>query len=648
LYQGLGGASNKNNYINFQSFGNNGGIGRPGNTGSEPTHASGGGGGAGSKGSDFSYITGGGNGGRGKDFVSYFGTNVGHYGFFAGGGGGNTGFITGNRGYGNGGLGLYGGGGNGGFDGTLEYSADNGLVNTGGGGGGGKYDGTTSGTLNGGAGGSGYVIIRYRRYQKQSSSLELVTVKQIPNEIIVSGTTSTTIGSTDRCIIFPYTSDTTGSGQTQYTFTTTEQLNCDILMVAGGGAGGKDTGGGGGGGAVLYGKSINIPIGTYTIKVGKGAIAGDVRGKTTEGFGATLLGGGSGTNTTWGDGTTVILANSGGSGAGGHSAYSSSTNYAGGSIGVSVKGTMLSSATLYSGNVGGSGITQGPVTRQPVSSGGGGGAGSAGDIGTDSGTKRGYGGAGIFVNILDQVYLWGAGGGGGAYQAPAGDGGLGGGGRGETYAAPVSFGTNGDVGAYGYSYSSSPINAGNGTGSGGGGAAQGSSVGGSGGSGIVIIRYRRVTVNAGYNIVNDGGEFKVKSIIDGIDYMRITRDGGSIYNGTGTPVWSTVSDRRIKEGIEVASYDRCFESIGGIELYRYSYKEGINELNRDKRQLGYIAQEVRGVLPKAVGEGGEGILSIDITQINYTLYGAVKRLMEKYKEKMARLERLERLVGGIG
>jgi hypothetical protein len=644
----LGGVSNKNNYINFQSFGNDGGKGIPGIPSVQPMQSAGGGGGAGSKGRDFSYITGGGDGGRGKDFISYFGTNVGHYGFFAGGGGGNTYTDAGNRGYGNGGLGLYGGGGNGGYDGVLEYSADNGLSHTGGGGGGSKFDGTSSGSLTGGKGGSGYVIIRYRRYQKQSSSLELVTVKQIPNEIIVSGTTSTTIGSTDRCIIFPYTSDTTGSGQTQYTFTTTEQLNCDILMVAGGGAGGKDIGGGGGGGAVLYGKSINIPIGTYTIKVGKGAIAGDVRGKTTEGFGATLLGGGSGTNTNWGDGTTVILANSGGSGAGGHSAYSSSTNYAGGSIGVSVKGTMLSSATLYSGNVGGSGITQGPATRQPVSSGGGGGAGSAGDIGTDSGTKRGYGGAGIFVNILDQVYLWGAGGGGGAYQAPAGDGGLGGGGRGETHVSQVSFGTNGDVGAYAYSYSASAINAGNGTGSGGGGAALGASVGGSGGSGIVIIRYRRVTVNAGYNIVNDGGEFKVKSIIDGIDYMRITRDGGSIYNGTGTPVWSTVSDRRIKEGIEVASYERCFESIGGIELYRYSYKEGINELNRDKRQLGYIAQEVRGVLPKAVGEGEEGILSIDITQINYTLYGAVKRLMEKYKEKMARLERLERLVGGIG
>ena len=657
----LGGVSNKNNYANFISFGNDGGKGIPNIPSVQPMQSAGGGGGAGSKGSDFSYITGGGNGGRGKEFLSYFGTNVGHFGYFAGGGGGNTYAEAGNRGYGNGGLGLYGGGGNGGYDGVLEYSADNGLANTGGGGGGSKYDGTTSGSLNGGAGGSGFVIIRYRKNITQSTSLELITAKQVPNEIVVSGASSTTIGSTDRCIIFPYTSDNTGSGQTQYTFTTTEQLNCDILMVAGGGAGGKDTGGGGGGGAVLYGKNISIPVGTYTIKVGNGAIAGDVRGKTTEGFGATLLGGGSGTNTTWGDGTTVILANSGGSGAGGHSAYSSSTRYAGGSVGVSVKGSLLSSATLYSGNIGGSGITQGPITRQPVSSGGGGGAGSAGDIGTDSGTKKGCGGAGIFVNILEQIYLWGAGGGGGAYQAPAGDGGLGGGGIGETYTSPASYGANGDVGAYGYSYNTSMINAGNGTGSGGGGGAQGTSVGGSGGSGIVIIRYRRTTGNTGYNIGNYGGDFKVisssyTSTSQDIDFLRITSDGSSIYNPTGTPLWSTVSDRRIKENIERASYDKCYDNINNLELYRFRYIEELENINRDKKQLGYIAQEVREIFPKAVTEGEynneririEDMLSIDVTQINYTLYGAVKKLMEKYRDRKERLERLERELGVIG
>ena len=172
--QGLGGISNKNNYANFQSFGNNGGNGNLSSTPQPAMWISGGGGGAGSIGSDFSRITGGGNGGRGKDFISYFGTNVGHMGWFAGGGGGNVYFDIGIRGYGNGGLGLYGGGGNSGYDGTLPYFADNGLINTGGGGGGGNHNNYTISSA-GGKGGSGFVIIRYRKIITQSASLELIT-----------------------------------------------------------------------------------------------------------------------------------------------------------------------------------------------------------------------------------------------------------------------------------------------------------------------------------------------------------------------------------------------------------------------------------------------------------------------------------------
>jgi len=171
--QGLGGASNKNTYANFQSFGNAGGLGRPGTVGGDPNHASGGGGGAGSAGGNFSLTTGGGNGGAGIDYSSYFGSSVGHNGWFAGGGGGNTYQGVGVGGYGNGGNGLFGGGGIGGFDGGTEYSGGDGLPNTGGGGGGAKYDGGTNEDLNGGNGGSGVVIIRYLS-SSSSSSLELV------------------------------------------------------------------------------------------------------------------------------------------------------------------------------------------------------------------------------------------------------------------------------------------------------------------------------------------------------------------------------------------------------------------------------------------------------------------------------------------
>jgi len=146
-------------YIYFLSYGNSGGYGRPNVQGVEPSHASGGGGGAGGNGSSYSNSTGGGNGGAGRDYSVQFGTSVGHNGWFAGGGGGNTYQGAGNRGYANGGNGLFGGGGNGGYDGGTELSGDNALANTGGGGGGSKWDG--SGSLNGGNGGSGAVIIRY-------------------------------------------------------------------------------------------------------------------------------------------------------------------------------------------------------------------------------------------------------------------------------------------------------------------------------------------------------------------------------------------------------------------------------------------------------------------------------------------------------
>jgi hypothetical protein len=122
--------------------------------------------------------------------------------------------------------------------------------------------------------------------------------------------------------------------------------------------------------------------------------------------------------------------------------------------------------------------------------------------------------------------------------------------------------------------------------------------------------------------------------------MRITRDGASIYNPTGTPLWSTVSDRRIKENIEKASYDKCFESINKLELYRFSYIKELNNINKDLKQLGYIAQEVKDIFPKAVSTQEfynenlsiSDMLSIDVTQINYSLYGAVKKLMEMYND----------------
>ena len=152
----FGGFSTKNTYTYWESYGNVGGKGKAGGS----PWVSGGGGGAGSVGSNWSN-TKGGNGGSGINFSSYFGTTVGHNGWFGGGGGGNfyNPGIAGDYGYGNGGNGLFGGGGNGANETTVEVSATDGLPNTGGGGGGGKWDGIG---VNGGVGGSGIVIIKFK------------------------------------------------------------------------------------------------------------------------------------------------------------------------------------------------------------------------------------------------------------------------------------------------------------------------------------------------------------------------------------------------------------------------------------------------------------------------------------------------------
>ena len=439
------------------------------------------------------------------------GTQINNY---KGGGGGGAGGVgmnhaeetTVNDGYG--GLGLaiditgtsvvYAGGGNGAdFNGTVltqvfdpAYStiqsrggggfgsdtgtAQNGLDGTGGGGGGQGND--TAGNL-GGNGGSGIVIIRYLLGTIPANNL-LTNA----NEPII---TSPTFTETIRTFVHSGGAET----QTTHTITLGRDTICDILIVGGGGAGGKDIGAGGGGGAVLYGANISIAAGTYIIKVGRGGTPGEVRGQSSEAFGATLLGGGCAGNVAWGINTT---ANSGGSGSGGKAYWgvgSSASTLVAGGVGISTNGIILTTATLYNGNVGGTAIQQ--VGGNPIQSAGGGGAGAVGGNGNGSGTKTGNGGAGVLVNITGVNYYWGGGGGGGGYQSTPTDGGRGGGGAGERNdgQGSLGFGTGG-ADAY-----NAPVNMNGGAGSGGGGGGSGytTTTAGNGGSGIVIIKLKSTT-----------------------------------------------------------------------------------------------------------------------------------------------------------
>jgi hypothetical protein len=487
---------------------------------------------------------------------------------------------------------------------------------------------------------------------------------------------------------FTYTTETAGAGtgQTLYTITAPAGgLSCDILVVGGGGSGSQAHGGGGGAGAVIFMKNVNM-TGGYTIKIGKGGVCGNNgvnglggKGKDTEIFKTNNIankivaeGGGGGGQLSNANG------GSGGSGGGGD-AFGNGVGVGGAAIAYT---PILDGITgIKYGNNGGNAI------GNPGHGGGGGGAGGVGENATgvyntgNDEAERAHGGVGIksaTINSInydfktlfginaggvleaDGFLYFGGGGGNGRWQAPqnngeGGNGGLGGGGKGG-WGGGTSLPNNGK----GYPGI-------NGTGGGGGGGGDNTPVGGDGGTGIVIIRYLtsqsssieliRGTsgdTNVDYKIGNYGGDFKIISSISSADtdYIRITSTGASIYGPTGSPTWSTVSDRRIKENIEKASYDKCYDNINKLELYRFNYIAKLKNINKDLKQLGYIAQEVQDIFPKAVSSQEfyndnlsiPDMLSIDISQINYSLYGTVKKLIEIDNKNEHRIKNIENLL----
>ena len=240
------------------------------------------------------------------------------------------------------------------------------------------------------------------------------------------------------------------------TFTPTQNLSCDYLVVAGGGGGGygasgQGLGGGGGagglrstvtatggGGSLESALSLTANTG-YTVTVGAGGAGGTgANTKGTNGSNSvfstiTSTGGGAASN------GEITSPNSGGSGGGMGNGGANMGTVAGGA------------GTANQGYAGGSAVTG---AAPNYGTGGGGGAGGAGGGGT--GSAAGAAGVGVSVSITGSSVTYGVGGAGSILATGAG-----------------AAGTAN-------------------TGNGGGGSGQGATAnGGAGGSGVVIVRYAK-------------------------------------------------------------------------------------------------------------------------------------------------------------
>lgn len=247
------------------------------------------------------------------------------------------------------------------------------------------------------------------------------------------------------------------------TFTPTQSITADILVVAGGGGSNANSGSGGGAGGLLAFTSQSLTATGYTCTVGAGgnglndSAQSDNRGSDSQ-FGALTLvkGGGGGIGRNYSAGTYI----NGGSGAG---ATSGGGNQ-----------NVVGTATSGQGNNGGTATN----SASAYGSGGGGGAGGVGGNGTSSaGGTGGVGSStysswgvvtGVGQNVSGTYYLAGGGAGGGQSGTAGVSGGSGGGG------SSVSSG----VGIAG-------------TANTGGGGGAGITTGGNGGSGVIIVRYAK-------------------------------------------------------------------------------------------------------------------------------------------------------------
>ena len=259
------------------------------------------------------------------------------------------------------------------------------------------------------------------------------------------------------------------------TFTISDPVTVDYLVIAGGGAGGLGGGGGGGGaGGVLMGQTT-LSAGSHTITVGAGGPSvyndnqGSDGGSSSIGTLIVTIGGGGGG--AW----NIPNGRPGGSG-GGQNARNGGTSGGTGIVGQGYAGAPQSNGTT---------------------SGGGGGAGGPGSGQT--------GGIGITSDITGTIkyYAGGGGGGGSNYH---------GSGPGIAYGATWygTYSTNGTYGGGGGGYinGSSPsyTNALPNTGGGGGGQEGPTGPSGAGGSGIVIIRYTTIgSSSVSSNSISENG-----------------------------------------------------------------------------------------------------------------------------------------------
>ena len=115
----------------------------------------------------------------------------------------------------------------------------------------------------------------------------------------------------------------------------------------------------------------------------------------------------------------------------------------------------------------------------------------------------------------------------------------------------------------------------------------------------------------------------------------ISPNGGGVYQGNNSTLWSITSDQRLKKNI-VDNTDGL-NKITAIQVRNFEYRtadevtelEPQNAIDIKGVQLGAIAQELQAILPECVKQESTGIYTVDADPLIWYLVNAVKELNAK-------------------
>jgi hypothetical protein len=101
-----------------------------------------------------------------------------------------------------------------------------------------------------------------------------------------------------------------------------------------------------------------------------------------------------------------------------------------------------------------------------------------------------------------------------------------------------------------------------------------------------------------------------------------------------TNTWSVTSDARLKSVIVLADLDICYDIVKRLPLKRFTWNTDAYSLEdvSDRTKIGWIAQDVENIFPKAVGRINfkdiPDCRTLNADQIYAVMYGAIQKLQK--------------------